>query len=114
MANKIKIRIPQQQPDRCKDCPLIGVIPEEHRAKGVRQSYCCLGVYPHEALTSKGITVSAKAKASTGHLLHRPCDDRWGTWWESRDHAVIISKDSYRYCRLPYENRQQLAFNFKK
>ena len=54
------------------DCPLIGIIPEEHRIKGVRQSYCCLGVYPHEGLKSKGIVGSAQvAKAKTGHRLHR-------------------------------------------
>ena len=115
MANTVKIKLNSaQQPDCCAHCPLIGIIPEEHRIKGVRQSYCCLGVYPHEALKSKGITVKQSDKQKTGHRLHRPCDGRWESWWESKDHAVSISKDSYRYCRLPYESRQQLAFHFRK
>ena len=115
MANIIKIKLKSPlQPDCCAACPLIGIIPEEHRQHGTRQSYCCLGTYPHEALTSKGIDVSAEAKRKTGRLLHRPCDDRWETWWQQPDHAICISKDSYRLCRLPYESRQQLAFNFKK
>ena len=105
MANQIKIRIPQQQPDRHQ---------QGQDGERRRQSYCCLGVYPHEGLKSKGIVVSATAKAKTGHRLHRVCDDRWETWWEQPNHCVTISKDSYRYCRLPYESRQQLAFHFKK
>ena len=115
MANTIKINLKHPQPpDCCADCPLIGIIPKEYRRKGVRQSYCCLGVYPHEPLTSKGITVKASDKRErTGHIWHRVCDDRWAVWWESSDHTLSISKDSYKLCRLPYENRHQLAFNFK-
>lgn len=115
MANFIKIKLKtQEQPDCCSRCPLIGIVPEEFRQRGTRQSYCCLGVYPHEALTSKGIDVRASDRLKTGHKLHRPCDDLWDIWWQEPDHCVKISKDSYRYCRMPYENRQQLAFVFKK
>ena len=116
MANTIKIPLRNPQPpDRCADCPLIGIIPEEHRQKGVRQSYCCLGTYPHEALKSKGITVRvSEKKERTGHIHHRPCEDKWDVWWTNPGHCVTISKESYRFCRLPYESRQQLAFHFKK
>jgi hypothetical protein len=115
MAKAIKIELKHPTPpDSCERCPLIGIIPEEHRQTGVRQSYCCLGVYPHEPLTSKGIKVSVSGKREkTGHIHHRPCEDRWDTWWENPGHMVTISKESYRFCRLPYESRQQLAFNFK-
>ena len=109
----IKIKLPNQQPDRCKDCVLVGIIPEVYRQRGVRQSYCCLGVFPHEALTSKGIEVSASDKQKTGHLLHRPCDDRWEAWMQEPNHVFHLSLESYKLCRLPYERRCQLAFKFK-
>lgn len=110
---KVGIKLREQQPDCCKECPLIGIIPEAYRQKGVRQSYCCLGTYPHTALTSKGIEVRASQRKGTGHLLHRPCDDRWEEWMKLPNHIFLLSAESYRLCRLPYENRAQLAFNFK-
>ena len=109
----VKIKLPDQQPRRCKDCVLCGVIPESERKKGVRQSFCCLGTYPHEALTSKGIEVDAEEKRNTGHLHHRPCDDRWEEWMKLPQRVFLISSESYRLCRLPFENRSQLAFKFK-
>ena len=83
---------------------------------GLRQSYCCLGVWPYEPLTSKGIGVDVEDKRrKTGHIKHRICEDRWETWYTSTpDHTVQISQEGYRFCRLPYEGRQQLAFNFRK
>lgn len=116
MANFVKIPLrTATPPECCEKCPLIGIIPKEHRQRGTRQSYCCLGVWPHEPLTSKGISVDVEDKRKrTGHITHRVCEDRWETWWQQPDHAVNISKDSYRFCRLPYESRQQLEFNFKK
>ena len=114
MANtvKIELRCPQP-PDCCARCPLIGIIPDDYKQRGVRQSYCCLGVHPHEPLTSKGIVVSVSAKKEkTGHIHHRPCEDKWEVWYTNPGHMVTISKESYRLCRLPYESRQQLAFNF--
>ena len=117
MANTVKIRLHSPQPpESCERCPLIGIIPKEQRVAGLRQSYCCLGVWPYEPLTSKGIGVDVEDKRrKTGHIKHRICEDRWETWYTSTpDHTVQISKDGYRFCRLPYEGRQQLAFNFRK
>jgi hypothetical protein len=93
MAKAIKIELKHPTPpDSCERCPLIGIIPEEHRQAGVRQAYCCLGVYPHEPLTSKGIKVSVSGKREkTGHIHHRPCEDRCDTWWENPGHMVTIS-----------------------
>ena len=109
----IRIKLPDRQPDCCKECPLVGIIPESERKKGVRQSYCCLGTYPHEALTSKSIEVRASVKKGTGHLHHRPCDDRWDEWMKLPQRIIGMSPESYRLCRLPFENRAQLAFKFK-
>ena len=111
------IQLPPEQPDKCSRCPLLGLRPKEELTKGQRQAYCCLGVFTPDGfspLTSKGIKVSVSGKREkTGHIHHRPCEDRWETWWEQPGHMVTISKESYRFCRLPYESRQQLAFNFK-
>ena len=115
MANVVKITLnTPQPPDKCARCPLIGIIPESYRQQGERKSYCCLGTFPHEPLTSKGITVSvSEKKDKTGHIHHRPCEDKWEIWYGQTGHIIEISKESYQFCRLPYESRQQLAFNFK-
>ena len=81
-------KLPPEQPDRCELCPLVGIIPDDERRKGVRERYYCLGIF--DALTddnghpvldelgqqrlsfprlkSKGITVSAKKVKEGGHL----------------------------------------------
>ena len=36
-------KLPPEQPDRCELCPLVGIIPDDERRKGVRERYYCLG-----------------------------------------------------------------------
>ena len=108
----IKISLPAEQPDTCASCPLIGVIPKEQRKEGVRQSFGCLGSM--DALTSKGIHSSAKAYKEMGRKLRRPCDSRWQAWMQLPGREFGISYQAYLQCRLPYEQRQQLTFKFKR
>ena len=104
-------RLPREQPDRCELCPLIGIIPDEERRKGLRERYYCLGIF--EALTddngeplkdengeqklsfprlkSKGIKRSAKAVKQGGHLLHRP------TLASMDDTAWAVVRYAYRH-----------------
>ena len=41
--NFIQIAIAAEQYDRCADCPLCGLIPENKRREGLRKKYICLG-----------------------------------------------------------------------
>ena len=51
-------KLPPEQPDRCELCPLVGIIPDDERRKGVRERYYCLGIF--DALTD-----------DNGHPLNR-------------------------------------------
>ena len=39
------VKLPEQQPDRCQDCPLLGLIPVEMRKHGSKKTHVCLGTY---------------------------------------------------------------------
>lgn len=117
----IPIQLPPEQPDRCELCPLIGKIPTEERQKGVRQGYCCLGIFGpdgHPVLKSKGIKSSAAAWKAMGRKLHRPCDHLWPVWMTLPRRRFGISTDAYLTRRRPYEmerERKQLPkFNFRR
>lgn len=115
MANVIKIWLnTPEPPSRCDRCPLIGLIPVEKRCKGHRKKYCCLGVSPHKPLTTKGVSVDVEEKREkTGHIVHRPCEDRWESWYNSnQNHTVNINRHSYDLCRRPYEQMMEPEFDF--
>ena len=38
----VKVKLPPQQPDRCLDCPLLGLIPEEERKHNSKKTYVCM------------------------------------------------------------------------
>ena len=109
----IKMKLTQEQPDSCAECPLVGLIPKEQRGEGVRQAYVCLGVLG-EALTSKGIHSSAAAYRAKNRKLHRPCDNRWEAWAQLPGREFGISYANYLNYRLPYEQGHQLVIKFKK
>ena len=131
-------KLPPEQPDRCELCPLVGIIPDDERRKGVRERYYCLGIF--DALTddnghpvldeqgqqrlsfprlkSKGITVSAKKVKEGGHLWHRPCDLLWQAWMTLPGRLFGMPTDTYTKYRLPYEMELQVKnqpkFKFRK
>ena len=131
-------QLPREQPDSCKLCPLVGIIPKAERRKGLRERYCCLGIF--EALTddngkpvldeqgvqklsfprikSKGINSSAKGWKEKGHLLHRPCDALWSAWMTLPGRLFGMPPETYTTYRLPYEHEQQVKnqpkFRFRK
>lgn len=131
-------QLPREQPDSCQLCPLVGIIPRDERRKGLRERYCCLGIF--EPLTddngqpvaddngqqrlsfprikSKGITSSAKAIKAGGHLLHRPCDALWPAWMTLPGRLYGMPPETYTKYRLPFEHEQQVKnqpkFKFRK
>lgn len=131
-------QLPPEQPDRCELCPLVGIIPEEDRRPGLRERYCCLGIYGPEfdeygdpvkdangcqrvgfpRIKTKGIHNSARAWQQSGHLLHRPCDNLWAAWMTLPGRILGIPTDIYTTYRIPYEHEQQMKslpqFKFRK
>ena len=115
------MKLPVNKPDCCADCPLIGLIPMSERVKGVRQGYCCLGIFSPEGfpkLTSKGIHSSAKAYKAMGRKLHFHCDRLWDAWMTLPGKLFGIPTEVYTAYRLPYEQDQMRKkcpqFNFRK
>lgn len=108
----IKTKIPAEQPDRCAECPLCGLIPKAQRRAGSRQAFVCLGAVG-EALTSKGIYSSASAYKAKQRKLHRPCDGKWEAWATLPGREFGMSYQNYLQYRLPYEQRYQLLIKFK-
>lgn len=121
-------KLPPEQPDKCKVCPLVGLIPDDERRKGVRERYYCLGIFEamkdeegkpvldengeqkqsFARLKSKKIDVSARKVKEGGHLLHRPCDLRWESWMTLPGRFFGMPTDTYTKYRLPYEYEQQV------
>lgn len=130
--------LPNEQPDRCELCPLVGIIPKDERENGLRERYCCLGIFEAELdgsgnpileadgsqrlrfprIKSKGISRSAEAVRKGGHLLHRPCDLVWDAWMTLPGRLFGMLAETYTKYRLPYEREQQIKqypkFKFRK
>lgn len=115
MPRKIfrQIQLPMEKPDRCADCPLLGLIPENMKSADKADRYkslICLGT--SAALTKKFSEVRA-SKKDANHPHHRPCDGRWDAWCQlpGRKFAVTI-EDSNTFLE-PYYRTRQRVINFK-
>ena len=103
MNKKIKIQLPSEKPDKCANCPLLGMIPKELKSKDKKdrfKSYICIGT--KEALTKKFIYLSASERDKF-HKLHRPCDYFWKIWQEFPLRKIEIDASYYTTFILPYE-----------
>lgn len=105
----IQTQLAPEQYDRCYDCPLCGLIPEQERKDGMRKKYVCLGTM--KALTSKGIWLKA-SKRDAKHPLHRPCDLKWPAWMTLPKRNFNLSIVLYTKYRLPYEQTMQPQIDF--
>lgn len=108
------IRLPEHEPDRCIECPLLGLIPECDRQKGSQQIHVCLGTA--ESL-SKRMAEARKSAKDAKHQLDRPC--RSGLWqiWQEKDikpgYVTVRVVDYVKY-RMPQINSGQLYIKFRK
>ena len=107
----IPVQLAPEQYDRCADCPLCGLIPENKRKEGKRKKYVCLGVIPHKALTSKGIWVKASTH-DPKHPLHRPCDSKWAAWMTFPQRIFGMRIDDFAEYRHPFEQTLQTKIDF--
>ena len=109
--NFIPVQLPPMQPDRCIDCPLLGLVPKGTvgRPKRSRKTRVCLGTM--KALTAQGSEIRASARDSH-HPLHRPCDNYWKAWMQLPRQQFSVSIQAWNECRIPYEQTLQLKIDF--
>lgn len=115
MPRKIfrQIQLPMEQPDRCADCPLLGLIPDNMRSADPAdrfKSLICLGT--SAALTKKFSEVRASQKDSH-HPHNRPCDSRWAAWQTLPGRKFPVTLDDSNTFLEPYYRTKQRVINFK-
>lgn len=109
------IPLHEEEPDRCMDCPLLGLIPKEERQYGRQQSHVCLGT--RESLSERMIKARRSEKDSK-HKLDRPCTaaNLWQVWQEKEPLPGVMrvrTVDYNRY-RLAYVQSGQMVIKFRK
>ena len=111
MSNKQKVLLPEQKPDRCVDCPLLGLIPKNvERPKYSKETRLCIGTA--EALSERKSTLRESEATDPKHPLKRPCDDHWDRWMSYPRRIIIVNKALYRDSRDPYLETRQYTIDF--
>lgn len=109
------IPLREDEPDRCIDCPLLGLIPERERQYGSQQSHVCLGT--RESLSERMIRARQSEKKN-GRKLDRPCSRMklWQVWQEKDDLPGImrVRTVDYNLYRLGYIQSGQMPIKFRK
>lgn len=105
------VKLPEKKPDCCALCPLLGLIPKDRVPHKSYETLVCLGT--NEAITKRA-SVIRESQRNKKHPLHRYCDSKWPIWMQLKNRCLGISKQMYLQCRIPYEQMQQLSFNFIK
>ena len=110
MSNIQKVPLPPTKPDRCIDCPLLGLVPKYiAKPKNSKETHVCIGT--REALTKRGAKVKASSR-DKNHRLRRPCDLYWDTWMTLPGRILCVNRETYRECRAPYEASLALQIKF--
>jgi hypothetical protein len=111
----IDINLREDEPDRCLDCPLLGLIPKDEREFGRQQSHVCLGT--RESLSERMIKARRTDKDDK-HKLDRPCT-RAGLWqvWQEKEvkpGIMVVRAVDYNKYRLGYVQSGQMPIKFRK
>lgn len=114
MPKKIftQIQLPLEQPDRCADCPLLGLIPDNLRSPNPEdrfKSLVCVGT--SAAITKKFSEIRASQR-DNHHPLHRPCDSRWNAWQQMPRREFPVKIQVYNTYLEPYHRTKELRINF--
>ena len=109
------IPLVEDEPDRCLDCPLLGLIPKDEREFGRQQSHVCLST--RESLSERMIKARRTDKDDK-HKLDRPCT-RAGLWqvWqekEAKPGIMVVRAVDYNKYRLGYVQSGQMPIKFRK
>ena len=106
------VKLPEKQPDRCQDCPLLGLIPMEMRKHGSKKTHVCLGTYPDLKAIAKRKTSLRKSDETRSKPLVRPCDKLWHAWIKLPKRQFPLNINAYNKFRQPYINALQYTIDF--
>lgn len=113
--NFVKVKLPALQPDRCLDCPLLGLVPKAVLPKGSLETYVCIGTF--DAMTAR-YAKSRVSEADKKHPRHRWCEKYWPAWMQLPNMEFPVSCKAYNELRLPFDRQLQLQlpirFNSKR
>ena len=87
----IKVQLAPERYDRCKDCPLCGLVPEADRKGDFK--YVCLATF--RGMTQEDIDTSNK----TNHH----CENYWESFMQLPDSMYTMRIEFYEKYRVPYE-----------
>ena len=107
--NYVLIQLPPKQPDRCWECPLLGIVPVASRPKGSKETLVCCGTY--DAMNTRIAKVRASERDSH-HPLHRYCDYTWDSWMNYPDHKFPLNSQAYTELRMPFLQSLPLPIKF--
>jgi len=105
----IQIQIPERQPDRCLDCPLLGLVPKQQLPKGCLETYVCMAT--RNAMTAR-LVRSRVSEADSKHPRHRWCELYWPVWAKLPNRKFGVSYRCYIEERVPFEAKMQLPIIF--
>ena len=105
----VMVKLPPAQPDRCLDCPLLGLIPEEERKHNSKKTHVCIRLM--KALARRKVKIRASDETRTKKLV-RPCDKIFAAWLELPKREIGVPVASYNRYRVPLESLQQLTIDF--
>ena len=105
----VMVKLPPAQPDRCLDCPLLGLIPEEERKHNSKKTHVCIGRMT--ALARRKVKIRASDDKRAKKLI-RPCDKVFAAWLELPKRELGVPIVNYNKYRIPLEAIQQLTINF--
>ena len=90
----ISVQLAPERYDRCKDCPLCCLIPENERPEGFK--YGCLG-----------LMVTVSDDDFEGKTKSRKCDDRWSMMASLTNRIYRMPEFIYQKYRLPFEQSKR-------
>ena len=105
----VMVKLPPAQPDRCLDCPLLGLIPEEERKHNSKKTHVCIRLM--KALARRKVKIRASDETRTKKLI-RPCDKIFAAWLELPKREIGVPVANYNRYRVPLESLQQLTIDF--
>lgn len=111
MANYQKVKLPAVKPDRCVDCPLLGLVPAGvARPRYSKKSHLCIGTAV--AMSKAKTEIRASESNDPKHPLERPCDEHWERWMAYPRQILRVNKALYRDSRDPYMLDRYPEINF--
>lgn len=111
MSNIQKVQLPENKPDCCRECKLLGLVPRDYpMPKYCKKTYLCIGV--PKAMTEDKANKKESECNDPKHPLKRPCDDHWDRWMTNPHRILKVNKTFYRDSRDQYLSKIYPTIDF--